>query len=78
MCKNLTQTHRQMYIYFYLACWTYSLIRCIDTQRSCYIHYILLSTVDADSKVMPRYMSDVQITPSARAVSNTKDKLQAM
>ncbi len=35
MCKNLTQTHRQTYIYVYLACWSYSLVRCTDTQRKC-------------------------------------------
>ncbi len=35
VCKNQTQTQRQTYIYFYLACRSYSLVRCIDTQRRC-------------------------------------------
>ncbi len=48
------------------------------------IEPIILSTVDADSKVMSRYMFlTYRCTPSARAVSDMKDKricqsLQAM
>ncbi len=97
-----TQYLWQYSVYVYLACWSYSLVRCTDTAQTfselfhsrgfipgqnprCYraaallpclsrtrvarrsatwkdnIEPIILSTVDVDSKVMSRYISDVQM-----------------
>ncbi len=103
VCKNLTQTHTDKLTYnLYLACWSYSLIKCIDTQHRCsreLLHshgfisqsktrgaapllpclprmreeqhdsttdnniepIIIIYTIYMDSKVMPRYISDIQM-----------------